>query len=155
MEKEIKLPKGFKVDRIENGKIILKETESKYPKTWEECFTKLRKVEFIDNNSIIYGLSFPPDEFPSGGDKNILPVEYGKKILALSQLLICRNAYWGDWRPKWKENTIKYTIRINGDDVFIDNGKFYRQTLAFPNSEMRNAFYENFKDLIEEAKDLL
>ena len=31
----------------------------------------------------------------------------------------------------------------------------YTFTLAFPTEEMRDAFYENFKELIEECKELL
>lgn len=154
MAKEIILPEGWKVDKIENGKIILKESESKYPKTWEECWNQLEEGEFIDDNCHICGVDYYGEPL-NEHDRNILPVGYGRKILALSQLLICRNAYWGDWRPNWKTSAIKYTIRTNEGKVFLDYGKFYGQTLAFPDHEMRNVFYENFKDLIEEAKDLL
>ena len=31
----------------------------------------------------------------------------------------------------------------------------YNSILVFPTKEMRDAFYENFKDLIEECKELL
>ena len=39
----------------------------------------------------------------------------------------------------------------------IGKGKWYtdNKILAFPTEEMRDAFYENFKDLIEQCKELL
>lgn len=155
MAKEIVLPEGWEIDKIENGKIILKEVESKYPKTWEKCGEQLGKGEFIDNNSYICGVDIPYDELPSNLDRNVLPTGYGKKVLALCQLLICRNAYWGDWRPDWKEDSQKYCI-ITSEGILCKVVNFSRQSiLSFPTKEMRDAFYENFKDLIEEAKDLL
>ena len=35
--KEIVLPEGWEIDKIENNKIILKESKKELPKTWEEC----------------------------------------------------------------------------------------------------------------------
>lgn len=149
----VECPKGWEIDKIENGKVIFK--KFKYPKTWEECIDHLEEGEFIDDDSYICRMNLFPECELKKSDKNILPVGYGKKVLALCQLLVCRNAYWGDWRPDWKKPPIKYTIRKNGDEVVLEDGRFYSQILAFPNREMRNVFYENFKDLIEEAKELL
>lgn len=82
------------------------------------------------------------------------------------KLKICRDAYWkiaGEgmgldkpWKPDWCNEKIKYCLV----DVPIYGGICKRQceakhVLAFPTGEMRDAFYENFKDLIERCKELL
>lgn len=114
----------------------------KYPKTYvESC-----KILGIDTQF---------------GKRPHIDILYDK----FQELLICRNAYWkiaGEqmglgrpWEPDWNELTMKYTI------VVIENKlvKYYALTqnyiLAFPTEEMRDAFYEDFKDWIEQCKELL
>ena len=78
---------------------------------------------------------------------------------ALQTLLIYRDAYWkiaGDWKANWNTNIVaKYCIGACMDRIekHLSGGANY--ILAFPTEEMRDAFYENFKDLIEECKELL
>ena len=85
----------------------------------------------------------------------------------LQKLYICRDAYWkiaGDemgldkpWEPDWCNEKIKYCL-VN---IPIYGGVCKRQytdikcILAFPTEEMRDAFYENFKEEIESVKELL
>ena len=92
---------------------------------------------------------------------------YGDELYALYQLLVCRNAYWkiagkqmgldAPWEPDWKKNDKKYIISVFEDAViYFENETFNRNTiLAFPTAEMRDAFYENFKELIKQCKELL
>lgn len=155
MTKEIVLPEGWEVDKIENGKIVLKEVKSPYPNTWGECFIQMKGGEYISALSSVRPLSILSSRFAYKEQHNTLPVGYGRKVLALCQLLVCRNAYWGDWRPNWEDACLKYTIRIYKGTANPDDGRFYQRILVFPTREMRDAFYKNFKDLIEEAKDLL
>lgn len=86
----------------------------------------------------------------------------------LYKLRICRDVYWkiageelGLGKP-WEHNylkdanTIRYAIYNTGDEIVKLDGKLYRNyILCFPTEEMRNTFYENFKDLIESCKELL
>lgn len=61
------------------------------------------------------------------------------------------------WEPYFADSSIPhYCIFISPLDV-ISKDCFYsnRCILAFPNKEIRDAFFENFKDLIEECKELL
>ena len=120
-----------------------------YPKTIEECYevlevpTEERYVE-VDN-----------------------PVFLNKLIISFTELLIARNAYWkiaGEqmgldkpWEPDWKKQDKKYIISVIQDTViYFENEACNHNTiLAFPTEEMRDAFYENFKDLIEQCKELL
>ena len=135
--------------RDENGniinttKIILEKKKKEYPKTYEECY----QITGLLKTSDIYGY------------KNGLLFEFQK-------LLICRDAYWkvyGEenglrkpWEPDWtNEHQVKYTIYTMGNDVIRHVGNYIHAILAFPTAEMRDAFYENFKELIESCKELL
>ena len=113
--------------------------QSKYPKTYEEC------CKIIHSDPKFYV------------DTHL----YSGTLETLYKLLICRDAYWkiyGEekglgkpWKPDWNDekqdkygfyNEVKYTI-INS------------ATFVFPTAEMRYAFYENFKELIESVKELV
>lgn len=108
------------------------------PKTFGEC-----------NKGI--GMSY----FPS--INWYVPNDNEAAIKALCQLLICRNAWWKllGWKPNWNDNTKKYCI-VRFCNA-IDKKKFVYECriLAFPTEEVRDQFYETFRDLIEEAKELL
>ena len=87
------------------------------------------------------------------------------ELEALQQLLICRDAYWkiaGEqmglikpWKPDWKSGNHKFCIFTLKSEVSTGEYYKYNKTLAFPTEEMRDTFYENFKELIEECKELL
>jgi hypothetical protein len=82
----------------------------------------------------------------------------------LRRLIICRNAYWkiageqmGLGKP-WEPDTcqIVYSIGRDSNKIGLCNNMFGGYfILEFPTEEMRDAFYENFKDLIEQCKELL
>lgn len=50
---EIIIPEGFEVDKVENNKIILKQSKKELPVSWEECLLSIKNVEFIDSISRI------------------------------------------------------------------------------------------------------
>jgi hypothetical protein len=115
-----------------------------YPKTYEECC----KV-----------LGYEPDE-------DEINCYEGQLIEPFVKLLTCRNAYWkiageqmglgNPWKPDWENyNEYKYCLYITENDV--NKGIFYNDNhiLVFPTEEMRDVFYENFKDLIEKCKEFL
>lgn len=94
-------------------------------------------------------------------------IPYEREIRILYKLLVCRNAYWkiaGEemgldkpWKPDWSsfsEGSYPTITKCNGRIV---KTSIYTHDclLAFPTEEMRNVFYENFKDLIEQCKELL
>ena len=71
-----------------------------------------------------------------------------------------RDAYWkiaGKWKLEYPFNTARYVITNSrgfvGKVLVYDAAKNY--VLEFPTEEMRDAFYENFKKLIEDCKELL
>lgn len=127
----------------EGEKFYLVKTKKEYPKTYEECY----KITNLSKTSDIYSY------------KNGLLFDFQK-------LLIARDAYWkiaGEeiglgkpWEADWKNgNQTKYCIYNDSDDIKKDSLFFTNTILSFPTEEMRDAFYENFKVLIEECKELL
>lgn len=145
---EFNLPDGY-IFKDENGsvinttKIVLEKKKKEYPKTYEECY----KITNLSKTSDIYGY------------KNGLLFEFQK-------LLIARDAYWkiaGEeiglgkpWEADWKSgNQTKYCIYNDSDDIKKDSLFFANTILSFPTAEMRDAFYENFKELINKCKELL
>ena len=132
------------VFKDENGniinatKIVLEKKKKEYPKTYEECCVAL---EYIPHTDDIIGYKW-----------NILQ--------SLQKLLICRDAYWkiaGDWKPEYPFNTARYVI--TNSRGFVGKVLVYNAAqnyiLEFPTEEMRDAFYENFKEEIEKCKELL
>ena len=121
--------------------------QPKYPKTYEECC----KIMDIDTGFLLtsYDLDFWK----------------GHLLTSLQKLLICRDAYWklyGEemglgklWEPDWNDISDKYCIYFVSGDVWLKECQTRQCLFAFPTEEMRDAFYENFKDLIKKCKELL
>jgi hypothetical protein len=134
---EYKIPDGLEFDVVVDGKIILKPIKPKYPTTYAEC------KEMMGEN-VYYGFS---------------------ALMTLQNLIICRDVYWkiaGEqmgldkpWKPDL-ENEGLYCIQNYNKQIIISNtNTAFNKILIFPTEEMRNIFYENFKDLIEQCKELL
>ena len=77
----------------------------------------------------------------------------------LQDLLYARDAYWKiaeDWKPNWKDGSQrKHCIVCSEDNIHRWVQNTTQKILAFPTEEMRDAFYENFKERINEVKELL
>lgn len=122
---------------IDTKEITMKKKQPKYPKTYEECCKVLGHV-IIDEVR---------------GYKELL-------LDNLQMLLICRDAYWKiveKWKPEYKEgvNNNYYTIHTFNNKITLAATSHRNAILAFPTEEMRQTFYVNFKNLIEECKELL
>lgn len=137
-----KIPDGFEFEKVENDEIILK--PKGLPKSYKECF----KILYGNYHHVVYvagldGLGNAKDLFES-----------------FIKLKICRDSYWklaGDWEPvhqSGKDNTF-YTIHRFNNEIIKSKTSHRLSLLEFPNEEMRDTFYENFKELINECKELL
>lgn len=144
------LPDGYQFTD-ENGtvinaqRIVLEKKKPKYPRTYEECCDILQLEHTFELND--------------------LTIEEETLLKSFIQLKRCRDAYWkiageemGLGKP-WEFDCTKgyYTPAIIYRTSFIQKVEInYRNAiLVFPTTEMRNAFYENFKTIIEECKELL
>lgn len=129
-----KIPDGYEFECVRENEIILKQIKPQYPKTFEECCN----IKKADPNFYI--------------DTHLYSVQLG----TLYKLLICRDAYWkiaGNWKPDIIDGDL-YCIGYNGNVITWEMQGGCR-FLVFPTEEMRDIFFENFKELIEECKEFL
>ena len=151
--KEINIipPDGYEIDK-ENStfeKIVFKKI-NELPKTWEDLkyisggyISTLSKV--ITDDYIITS-PFTKGTFPTK--------ELAEAALALAQLLQLRDRYNGDNKGFiFSENN--YCIIFHDNSIFKCRDNYAKRVLAFRTIELRDEFYNNFKDLIEIAKPLL
>lgn len=151
--KEITLPKGWEVDKIENGKIVLKESKKELPKTWKECCELVKEKECVTNNSFIRKIDF---DIITDNEQNSLPKGLGKPMLALCQLLVCREIYRQGWKPDYNDEcSKKYSIESNNEVITKNIHYTTSKVLSFQSPEITDEFLKNFRDLIEEAKELI
>jgi len=77
-------------------------------------------------------------------------------LSALSHLHDLRQVYWGDWRPDWDNDDMKYIIYFDGDDVRTEEfTSGYNFFLVFPTEYLREHFLEHHRYIIEKAQPLL
>lgn len=151
--KEIIIPQGWEIDEVRGNKIILMESKKELPKTWGECIAKIRDLEYIDRNCI-YKATFSAET--ASNHINDIPIGLGKPMLALCKLLVCREVYRQGWKPSWTNaNKNKYCIINNFNKIETSINAYISRVLSFQSAEIRDQFLENFKDLIEEAKELI
>jgi hypothetical protein len=160
------LPVGYEFQDKE-GNVINTDTiklvkkQPQYPKTYEECC----KVMGIDHKNFLSIRNLCADdgeEVTTAYEKDVLD-----EFTYLWELKICRDAYWkiaGEqmglgkpWEPPYGCEPVEifcvhtYQNRITR----VSDNSSYHHILAFPTAEMRDVFYENFKDLIEKCKTFL
>lgn len=144
-----------------NDPRVIYNKEKELPKTWEE-FCKSNPVEcnerYINAFSCIREAK-TPDESKNRhihDDANVLPSkEYAEAMLALCKLIQLRDCYNNGWKPDWSDKSEKYCIFYNKGNIELFIRNSWSCILVFKSRELRNAFYDNFRDLIEQAKLLL
>lgn len=156
---EVVVNDKFELKEVD-GKFYLTEKRIEYPKTYKECCEvlgieeDLRFVyEDIDDNHI------NPARISNYRIRNLDLYHNFEK------LRICRDAYWkiaGDemglgkpWEPDYKDDSDKYTITAAENEIYTDVSYIFNYVLIFPTEEMREAFYQNFRELIEKCKILI
>lgn len=85
----------------------------------------------------------------------LLNKKYAEGILALCQLTQLRDCYRQGWVPDWKDDEDKYIIDYEADNISIASYKRSKSFLSFQSKEIRDKFLDNFKDLIEQAKEYI
>ena len=125
----------------------------KYPETYKEC---------CDVLNLAWNKCFAMFDI----DHNGLTDEENNLYESLIKLKRCRDAYWkiaGEvmglekpWEPDWSnDDETKFCIYTTQNIISLDIFGADNRILAFPTEEMRDIFYENFKNEIEQCKELL
>ena len=153
---EIEVPDGKKAV-WEEGKIVFKDIKPQLPKKWKEfCNKNALKLDeyFIDYNCYITGVNV--DERNEISDRNILPSKHAaEQHLALMQLHQLRDCYRQGWEPNYIVDSRKWCIIKNNNILSVDWVINYSVFLSFQTKELAEQFLTNFKDLIEQAGDLI
>ena len=157
------LPDGYEF-KTEDNEVYVVKKKPQYPKTYEECC----EVLSIPSYYCLRCHTFEHGYHELATSKKLVLLQ--DNLNKLSKLLICRNAYWkiaGEemglekpWEPDYDSGVNKYGIICMNGVVQKSNPttnweRHLNKVLDFPTEEMRNIFYENFKDWIEDCKELL
>ena len=145
-EDEVELQLGDYEIEVRDGKTYAVKKKPKYPTTYVECC----EVLGYDNRET-YCVCH------TGANERLFESLYCLKV--------CRDAYWKiagrelgldkPWEPDWKSRNGFHCICTSESEIVLGIWYIENQILAFPTEEMRDAFYENFKELIESCKELL
>ena len=141
----LKLPENVVINSKGIGSIqfIQWYEKSKYPRDFDECCEVLNL----------------------GEDGKLWTKGYKSSLVqSIHQLIICRDAYWkiaGEqmgldkpWNQDYNDRCF-IIANSNGNIYTYEYHGSGNVILAFPTEEIRDVFYENFKDLIEQCKELL
>ena len=76
--------------------------------------------------------------------------------IAKMKLHLLRDDYRNGWKPDWKDgNQGKYVIESSKDECYVAKYKYISSFLAFQDEKTANEFLTNFRELIEQAGDLI
>ena len=160
---EIEVPDGKKAVWKDN-KVMFEDINPLLPKTWKE---------FCENHDTKNEERYMDDycnlEVAIGGykrdvqkDRNLLPSKQAAEAhLALMQLHQLRDCYRDGWLPNLKDDSDKYGIErlCNPVSRNIELRVAWYDTvctfLSFPTFELAKEFLTNFRELIEQAGDLI
>lgn len=135
---ELIIPENWKFEQ-RGDKMFGIRKYPQYPKTYEEC-----EASGFSSNPVIVAQA------------------QGVCLCSFAKLIVLRNAYWkiaGEqmgldkpWKPT---NETVYCISRSNNVIKSSYRGGKSNILEFPTPEMRDEFYNNFKELIESCKELL
>lgn len=135
---KIDIPNGYEFARVDNQQVVFEKVEPQYPKSYEECCDILQLEHIFELKD--------------------LTIDEEKLTNSFIRLKRCRDAYWkiaGGWKPNLNSKQHKFALSNVGNKISFEVYGEYNSILCFPTEEMRDVFYENFKELINECKELL
>lgn len=151
---EIEAPEGKKAV-WKDGKVILEEIKPQLPKTWKGfCGEYMNSEYFIGIDSEIERLPLGYIYDPYS-DKNLLPSrKAAEQHLALMQLHQLRDCYRQGWKFE-SVNADTHSIKNFVDLYRVVPTNLHNLFLTFQTKEIAEEFLNNFRDLIEQAGDLI
>lgn len=153
---EIEVPDGYKaVYNKDTQKVEIVRVE--LPKSWEEYCKQNPIVDweyFINERSEIDEIR-KREKNPETDKSTIQTKDMAEAFIALMQLVQLRDCYRQGWTPNWSQPYKRYCIYCEYNRVFPFDNTFNSRVLSFQSKEIRDEFLKNFKDLIEQAKELI
>lgn len=127
-EIKVDIPKGYEFAGVDDTtqQVMFTKIQPEYPKTFDECSVVLSELPHTTLISSFY------------------------------KLLVCRDAYWqiADWKFNYDEKCY-YLCPELGEIQKYEGVCDCNAVLAFPTKEVRDMFLENFRELINQCKELL
>lgn len=127
-EIKVDIPKGYEFAGVDDTtqQVMFTKIQPEYPKTFDECSVVLSELPQTTLISSFY------------------------------KLLVCRDAYWQivDWKFNYDEKCY-YLCPELGEIQKYEGVCDCNAVLAFPTKEIRDMFLENFRELINQCKELL
>jgi len=148
---KIEIPEGHEIDQ-ENStfeKIVFKEVKSKYPLKVEDIPNRDWYIHCNNVTQVQY-------ENLKKDKENVSTRKRAKAFLALMQLVELRDA-WNeiDGGKEFTCDDIKYSIKVHFNEITTNTEISSYKVLHFRKEETRDKFLETFRDLIEQAKELI
>ena len=86
-----------------------------------------------------------------------IPNDIVLQHVALIKLHQLRDCYRQGWKPDWFDGeSVKWVIKKFGKDIVDVHSSLYMASFfSFQTEELATKFLNNFRDLIEQAKDLI
>ena len=127
------------------------------PNTWDEFCSKhgVQNEYYIGSDSIIKRA--PLNNFRlTYRDSNLLPNKQAAEAhLALIKLHQLRDCYRQGWKPDWTIPKSNFAIFYMKGKYSVEEFIYSREFLTFQTREIASEFLTNFRELIEEAGDLI
>lgn len=146
----IKAPDGKIIDKDlfdKTGRIGLIDEIDKYPKS-------VKGVKF--RNWYIDGFGIVQESLCDNNMNHLSSEKRAKAFLALMQLTELMDAYNKiDGGVEFQYDFRNYLIFVHGNEICVNSRRYSKPTLHFRKEKTRDLFLSRFRDLIEQAKDLI
>ena len=153
----INIPEGYEIDKEQSTErqIVLRKIDNRV-RSWEEYCKKMEGKDSYYFNEIVgkicsakFKEDFILSEFVD--DEDVVA------FVAFSRLRKLRRYWLGrNWKPDWTNvQQPKYAIANSSNKLVDCTCREISHPLSFPTEEMRDEFFNCFKDYLEQAKSLL
>ena len=122
---------------------------SRLPKTWDEYCAKHGEA----GDKIKASLN---TAYTTINKYTFSDYKQAQAHIALMKLHLLRDEYRQGWKPDWRNvDESKFVIEMVANELSINNYGITRYSLSFQDEKRADKFLTNFRDLIEEAGDLI
>lgn len=153
LEEEISLYQPNVAAELKQQEALTNTTE--LPKTYEEALQLFNGNIYYSADDIVnsaYSYRLEEDEFKH---PYFISRETAVKHIAFQKLIFLRDIYRQGWKPDLSKGVTIHTIVCYLNYVVKSFTSTSSRVLSFQSGEIRDEFYNNFKDLIEECKEFI
>ena len=119
------------------------------PKTWDEYCAKHGENSDMIKASLDYA-------YTTINKYIFSDYKQAQAHIAKMKLHLLRDEYRNGWKPDWKDGNLgKYVIESSEEEYYVAKYKHISSFLAFQDEKTAEEFLTNFRDLIEQAGDLI